>query len=84
MLGIIITLNIMEREMQALIFQELTAPELKPKLFELKNDALFIYPVKTIYMQHHPWRGSQVGKGKREKSMALSMLLIHQKNSYTL
>lgn len=26
------------------------APELKPKLFELKNDALFIYPVKTIHM----------------------------------
>ena len=84
MLGIIITLNIMEREMQALISQELTAPELKPKLLELKNDALFIYPVKIIHMQHHPWRGSQVGTGKREKSMALSMFLVHQKNSYTL
>lgn len=60
------------------------APELKPKLSELKNDAVFIYSAKTIHMQHHPWRGSQVGKGKKEKSMALSVLLVHQKNSYTL
>lgn len=56
MRGVIITLNITEKEMKALnnfprAYRKLvTEPELKPKFFELKNNALFIYPVKTIYM----------------------------------
>lgn len=56
MWGVIITVNITEKEMQALnnfprAYRKLvTEPELKPKLFELKSNALFIYPVKTIYM----------------------------------